>query len=118
MLTYDIQLPAATNADLFAAFMRDTYIPAVHKGSTRIGKVTDLVLLKVSDELSAGQQGGTVGPRFLWLVGWDGLTNDEQFGPRIDDEGVQDKFKSFGATLKRTAWQEVAAWHEKEIGPV
>ena len=104
MLTYEIRLPKDKDADAFAAFMRDEYFPAVHKGPTRIGQVTDLVLLR-------GEATNTA-HKFLWLVGWSGLTGQAQSGPRVDDEAVLGKLKSFGASMRRpTVWDEVAAWH-------
>jgi hypothetical protein len=46
VITYQIRLPKRQDAEAFVKFMREEYFPAVHKGLTRVGKVTDLVLLQ------------------------------------------------------------------------
>jgi hypothetical protein len=46
MIIYQIRLPRKQDAEAFVKFMREEYFPAVHKGATRVGKVTDLVLLQ------------------------------------------------------------------------
>lgn len=98
MLIYKIQLPKETDVNAFVKFMREEYIPAVNKEVTRLGKVSDLVLL----------QGNTtdIKDQFFWHV--DGVLSD----PRVGEE-VQSKFKSFGARLEFFGYYtEVAAWHE------
>ena len=103
MLVHEIRLPKAKSAAAFGKFMQDEYFPAVHKGPTRIGQVTELVLLR--SEPTATKH------KFLWLVGWSGLTGHPKAGARVDDEEVLGKFKTFGATVKRLgAWDEVASW--------
>lgn len=101
MIIYQLTLPKTKNADEFVRFMKDEYIPAVHKGATRIGKVTGLSLLRSNEE-------GT--HNFLWQVGWSGLDGHPL---RIDDEKAEKKFAGFGAKLKRLGdFEEVAAWKE------
>lgn len=46
MLIYKIQLPKRADAKAFVTFMREKYIPAIDKSSTRIGKVSGLVLFQ------------------------------------------------------------------------
>ena len=50
MIIYQIRLPKKQDAEAFVKFMREEYFPAVHKGATRVGKVTDLVLLQAQPE--------------------------------------------------------------------
>ena len=105
MLVYRITLPKNKDADAFATFMRKEYFPAVHKGATRIGKVTALVLLGAAATNSAQD--------FLLQVGWSGLSSG---GPRVDDEKVQQKFDSFGAKMVPIgSYSTVAAWHAREL---
>ena len=102
MLIYKIRLPKGKDAEAFVTFMRERYFPAVHKGATRIGQVTDLALLE-----------GEATDEYLWHVGWSGLSSG---GPRIDNEEVQREFKAFGARLKLVgSYAEVAAWHKKRV---
>jgi len=44
MIIYQIKLPNKQDAEAFVKFMDEEYFPAVHKGPTRVGQVTDLVL--------------------------------------------------------------------------
>ena len=46
MIVYQIRLPKKQDAEAFVKFMLEEYFPAVHKGPTRIGQVTDLMLLR------------------------------------------------------------------------
>jgi hypothetical protein len=95
----EIELPQGKDPAAFVEFMRDEYIPAVHKGPTRVGQVRQLELL----------QGNTTDTnhRFLWLVHWSGL--EQGGGTRIDDEAVVRKFEGFGASMKeRVTWEQVA----------
>jgi hypothetical protein len=104
MLVYDIRLPKEKSPAAFGKFMRDEYFPAIHKGATRVGKVTELRLLRCESTQTKH--------KFLWLVGWSGLS---QGGPHVDDERVGRKLDRFGATVKRLdAWEEVAAWDESQ----
>ena len=67
MITYQIRLPKRQDAEAFVKFMREEDPSAVHKGPTRVGKVTDLVLLQ------AEAVGRTTGCEFFWHIGWSGL---------------------------------------------
>lgn len=105
LLVYEFELPKDKDPSAFGDFMRDEYIPAVHKGPTRVGQVQELELLEraVSE----------TGHRFLWLVRWDGL-DPEHGGPAIDDEAVHRKLEGFGATMKEhVTWLETAAWRSQ-----
>jgi len=104
LLIAEITLSNEEDAEAFADFMRDEYIPAVHKGPTRAGQVGGLELLR-----SRGETDHT----FLWLVRWGGLPPGPEFNPSVDDEAVREKFEAFGASMTpRVAWSEVAAWPE------
>ena len=50
MIIYQIRLPKKQDAEASVKFMHEEYFPAVHKGATRVGKVTDLVLLQAELE--------------------------------------------------------------------
>ena len=104
MLIYEIRLPKEKDPAAFGAFMQDEYFPAVHKGPTRVGQVTELLLLR--------REGTRAAHRFLWLVGWSGIVPSSDWYPRADDEAVGSQLSdTFGATVKRLdAWQEVAHW--------
>ena len=102
MIIYQIRLPKKQDAEAFVKFMREEYFPAVRKGPTRVGQVTDLVLLQEEPE------GRTTGCEFFWHVGWSGLATG---GARIDNKAVARKFESFKARVKRIgSYREVAAW--------
>jgi hypothetical protein len=107
MLVYDVRLPKDKRAATFERFMRDEYIPAVHKGPTRVGQVGELMLLRCEPTSTRH--------KFLWLVDWGGLPNEQPMGVRVDDEKVSRKFERFGATVKRLdAWDEVARWRASD----
>jgi len=107
MIIYQIGLPKKQDAEAFVKFMREEYFPAVHKGATRVGKVTDLVLLQ------AEAKGRTKGCDFFWHVGWSGLATGDV---RLDDETVAGKLESFKAGIKRLGfYSEVAAWHKGDV---
>jgi hypothetical protein len=98
-LVSEIELPQEQDAAAFVDFMRDEYIPSVHTGPTRIGKVDGLQLLQGIAAVTSH--------KFLWLVDWNGLEH-EAAGARVPDE-VSSKFEGFGASRKpHVAWQEVA----------
>ena len=102
MIIYQIRLPKKQDAVAFAKFMREEYFPAVHKGATRVGKVTDLVLLQ------AEAKGRTKGCDFFWHVGWSGLATGDV---RLDDETVAAKLESFKARIKHLGfYSKVAVW--------
>ena len=50
MIIYQIRLPKKQDAEAFVKFMLEEYFPAVHMGLTRVGKVTNLVLLQAEPE--------------------------------------------------------------------
>ena len=105
MIIYKIKLPAKQDAEAFATFMRDEYFPAVHKGSTRTGKVMSLQLLQGETDTGAATH------EFFWMVGFSGLSSGDA---RIDDGEIQKKFKAFAPKVKRLgAYTEIAAWDEK-----
>ncbi len=107
MIIYQIRLPKNQDAEAFVKFMHQEYFPAVHKGPTRVGKVTDLVLLQAETE------GRTTGCEFSWHVGWSGLATGDV---RLDDETVARKLELFKARIKRRGfYSEVAAWHEGDV---
>lgn len=104
MIIYQIKLPKKQDVEKFAKFMRDEYFPAVHKGATRIGQVTDLTLLERENET----EGDDVEHEFFWHVGWSGLRSGNA---RVDDKEIARKFDSFKAEVKRIgSHREVAAW--------
>lgn len=102
VIVYQISLPDKQDVEAFVTFMREEYFPAVHKGATRVGQVTNLVLLQAEPE------GATKGCELFWHVGWDGLAIG---GARVDDEAVIRRFESFKARIKRIgSYTQVAAW--------
>ena len=87
--------------------MREEYFPAVHKGETRVGQVTDLMLLR-GQNVFVGED---LKPEFFWHVGWDAGSGE----PRVDDAKVERKFKAFKADVKRIGtYEEIAAWHKDD----
>jgi hypothetical protein len=98
----EIELPKEEDAAAFAEFMQNEYIPAIHKGPTRVGQVEGLELLE-GDPTETSH-------RFLWLVRWNGL---EPGHARQVDDAVLRKFEAFSASMKEhVAWREVATWSE------
>lgn len=103
VIIYHIRLSEEQDAEAFKTFMQDEYFPAVHKGPTRIGGVTDLVMLQ-------GDTPNTMHEFFLH-VGWSGLSG--RGDARVADEEVLRKFESFSARIERLgSYREVAAWPE------
>ena len=103
MIIYQIRLPKKQDTEAFVKFMREEYFPAVHKGPTRIGKVTDLSLLARQNEI----EGDDVVHEFFWHVGWSGQPTGKVL---VDDEELIRKFQSFKARVKRIGfYMEVAA---------
>jgi hypothetical protein len=106
MIIYQIKLPKTQDAEAFVTFMREEYFPAVHKGSTRVGEVTDLRLLERENEI----EGDNLGNDFFWHVGWSGQPTGQV---AIDDEAIARKFEAFEAKIKRVGfYEEVAGWHK------
>lgn len=108
MIIYQIKLPKNEDAEVFVRFMRDEYFPAVHKGPTRVGQVTDLTLLQLENET----EGDDAEHAFFWHVGWGGLSSGKA---RVDDEEVARKFEAFKADIKRIGiCRVVASWPNAE----
>ena len=99
-IIYQITLPERMIGETFVEFMRDEYFPAVHKGQTRVGKVTGLSLLS--------HEGMNT---FFLHVSYTGLATGDV---RVDNEEVRKKFEGlYGAHVKRLGtYNEVAAWSE------
>jgi hypothetical protein len=107
MIIYQIRLPKKQDAEAFVKFMHEEYFPAVHKGPTRVGQVTDLVLQQAEPE------GRTTGCEFFWRGGWSGQPTDKL---HVDDEKVAGKLEAFKARIKRLGfYSEVAAWHKGDV---
>ena len=101
-IVYLIALAAEQDVEAFDAFMRDRYLPAVHKGPTRVGQVTGLTLWRgVSDTHEGTRQ-------FLLHMDFAGLSIGRL---RIDDDAVQSDFDSFEPAVDRLgAFDRRAAW--------
>ena len=108
MIIYQIKLPKKQDADAFVKFMQEEYLPAVHHGPSRIGQVTDLKLLQGRTDTNESTH------EFFLQAGWSGLSSGNVvFG----DEELQNKFKAFGAQLKRVGfYKEVASWQGGKAG--
>jgi Patatin-like phospholipase len=103
LLISEFELPEERDADAFTQFMQDEYIPAVHKGPTRVGQVEGLELLQGAPTETSH--------RFLWLIRWNGV----EPGPhaRLVDDTMLGKFEAFGASMKDpVSWREVTRWSE------
>src|SRR5258705_13616194 len=102
MLIYQIKLPAEQDADAFATFMRETYFPAIHRGATRIGQIINLILLQ-------GTNGNLANDFFLHLD-WNGLTGEDIIMMiRIEDDDINQKFRSFGGRIENLGTYEKVA---------
>jgi hypothetical protein len=98
-IVYRIALPAGQDADAFEEFMRDRYLPAVHRGPTRIGQIVGLSLWR---EVSGFHE--STSP-FLLHVDFVGAAAG---GVRMNDEEVTKEFEAFGAALEHLgAYREV-----------
>lgn len=105
MIIYQITLPKKQDTEAFVKFMREEYFPAIHKGPTRVGQVTDLILL----ERKIIAEGDDSENEYFLHVGWSGLPADSV---RVDDQEIENKFAIFEAEIKRLgSYQEVADWH-------
>ncbi len=94
MIIYEIKLPKKENPDKFAKFMRDEYFPAIHKGATRVGQVTSLLLLQGLAETNDSE----MPHHFFWQVGWSGVGGGNA---HTDDRDIQHKLESFNINIKR-----------------
>ncbi len=100
MIFYQIILPKQKEADAFAKFMKEEYVPSIHKGATRVGQVLRLSLWQSHDS--------DADHHFLWEVDWSGLSGHDI---RAEDESIQHKFEKYGAKLKHLGtYDEVAKW--------
>jgi hypothetical protein len=105
MVVLEVKLPKDKNPESFAAFMRDEYVAAVHKGPTRLGQVSSIALSQRRN-LHAGDD---FERSFLMIVGWDGVELDHM--PRIDGEAVNAKLGSFKLKVKPLGeFNEIAGW--------
>jgi hypothetical protein len=105
MVVLELKLPKNKNPETFAAFMREEYMPAVHKGPTRRGQVSS-VSLSQRRNLHPGDD---FERSYLMIVGWDGVDLDEL--PRIDGDAVKAKLDSFKLKVKPLGeFSEVAGW--------
>jgi hypothetical protein len=95
---YRIRLPEEQDAEAFATFMREEYLPAVGpRMATRVGQVTGLALLQRLPDDSQ-EPGADDAPEFLLHVDWSGVGGCRDSW--VDDEEVLRKLESFGARLK------------------
>ena len=105
MIIYQITLPKKKSTKAFVKFMREEYFPAVRKEPTRVGQVTDLVLLKRQNAF----EGDDVENEFFWHVGWSGVPAGTA---HVDDEKIAHKLAAFKAEIKRIgSYEEVAVWN-------
>ena len=106
MPMFQLRLPKSQPADAFIAFMQDEFFPAVRKGQTRAGQVEGLELLQGRNQVT----GDDLEREFLLDVSWAGVGGLEfQHLLRVDDEGVDAKFKAFKAKIKRLGEYTLAA---------
>jgi hypothetical protein len=94
MVVLEIKLPKSKDPESFAAFMRDEFMPALHKGPTRAGQVLS-VSFSQRQNLHAGDDFKRT---FLMLVGWEGVPLTTL--PRIDGEAVKARLESFKLRVK------------------
>ncbi len=100
-MIFYLTLPANQDAGTFVQFMDAEYFPAVHKGATRVGQVTELALL----------QGNTTSITHEFYLQVTGLMAGHE--PRLKNEAVQKKFESFGVQLKPVGeFASVALWRK------
>lgn len=105
MIIYQITLPKRQNAGAFVKFMQEEYFPAIHKGPTRVGQVTGLILL----ELEKIVEKDNAKNEFFLHVGWSGLSVNKV---RVDDPEIEQKFAAFDAKIKHLGYyEEVANWN-------
>jgi hypothetical protein len=104
-----IQLPTALIANSFEEFVRTRYLKAIHEGTTPLGQVMSVKVLR-RRRLQQGEP-LDLGRSFLLLVDFEGV---EARLPRIDDEAVEKLFEAFNATITELgAFDEVAS---REMG--
>jgi hypothetical protein len=105
IVAYFIQLPTSLNANSFEEFVRTRYLKAIHDGSTRVGQVMSVRVLR-RRRMRQGEP-LDLDRSFLLLVDFEGV---EAQLPRIDDEAVKRLFDSFDAKITELgAFDEVAS---------
>jgi hypothetical protein len=105
MVVLEVKLPKNKNPETFAAFMRDEYMAAVHKGPTRLGQVTSIALSQRRNH----HAGDDFERSFLMIAGWDGVELDHL--PRVDGEDVNAKLESFKLKVKPLGeFNDIAGW--------
>jgi len=87
MLIFKIKTPKKIDSEAFVKFLTEEYLPAVHRGPTRVGQITGLVLLQATPP----------GDGLYLNVEWSGLPRTDL---PIDDPKAKEKFAEFGAKLK------------------
>ena len=107
MIIYEIKLPKKQDPDVFANFMQKEYFPAVFRGPTRVGQVTDLLLLQGKGETADSKMTHL----FYWQVGWNGLAGGKV---SCDNLETQQKFEAFKPALKRIGMFEPVATQKKK----
>lgn len=95
---YQIRVPAEQDAEAFAKFMREEYLPAIGpRTPTRVGQVTGLTLLqRAPDDFQ--ESGADNAPEFFLHVNWEGVSGCRDSW--VADEEVLRKLESFGARVK------------------
>ncbi len=105
MVVLELKLPKSKDPEVFAAFMRDEYLAAVHKGPTRLGQVSS-VSLSQRRNLHAGDDFERT---FFMLVGWEGVELDTL--PRVDGDDVKGKLDGFMLDVKTLGeFSDIAGW--------
>jgi hypothetical protein len=105
LIIHQITLPEEQDSNTFIEFMRDEYLPAVHKGPTRVGQVIGLALLR--GVTATHERTNT----FHMHINFGGLATGKL---RIENEEVQRKFETFGARVEHLGtYGEVAAWSDE-----
>lgn len=103
-ILFQATLPEDQDGDAFEAFLRDRYLPAVHRGPTRVGQVTGLTLWR--------GVAGTHAPTstFILVMRYAGMVDGRL---RVDDDSVASELDAFGAPLERLgAFTESSSWSE------
>jgi hypothetical protein len=101
MNIYSIKIPGQQNPDEFETFLREEYLPAIHKQATRKGQVTGFALLRSNSEET----------EFLWLV-----SDLIEGTPQMNDDSVNRKFDSLGATIDVLGrYLTVEKWQEENV---
>lgn len=110
VVIYSIDLPEEQDPEAFVTFMRERYLPAVHRGPTRVGQTLEVILWKAELLSEAAEH-----QFFLHMV-WSGLRSSAA-RIRLDDaEAVESELQSFGAKMRRLGfYTEAARWSGQEV---